>query len=169
MKDILQQLDDRRADARLGGGQKRIDAQHGRGKLTARERVHLLLDEGSFEEFDMFVTHRCTDFGMEEQKPAGDGVVTGWGTINGRLVYVFSQDFTVLGGSVSATHAKKICKIMDMAIQNGAPIIGITGDRTQIPIDEAEKRVRATAAAIAAAITAASASATSFSSSLSEK
>jgi len=138
MKDILQQLDDRRADARLGGGQNRIDAQHGRGKLTARERVHLLLDEGSFEEFDMFVTHRCTDFGMEEQKPAGDGVVTGWGTINGRLVYVFSQDFTVLGGSVSATHAKKICKIMDMAVQNGAPIIGINdsgGARIQEGVD----------------------------------
>ena len=98
MKDILEQLEDRRADARLGGGQARIDAQHGRGKLTARERVDLLLDEGSFEEFDMFVTHRCTDFGMEKQKPAGDGVVTGWGTINGRLVYLFSQD------SVSYTH-----------------------------------------------------------------
>jgi propionyl-CoA carboxylase beta chain len=138
MKDILQQLDDRRDDARLGGGQKRIDAQHGRGKLTARERVHLLLDEGSFEEFDMFVTHRCTDFGMDAQKPAGDGVVTGWGTINGRLVYVFSQDFTVLGGSVSATHAKKICKIMDMAVQNGAPIIGINdsgGARIQEGVD----------------------------------
>jgi propionyl-CoA carboxylase beta chain len=138
MKDILEQLDDRRADARLGGGQKRIDAQHGRGKLTARERVHLLLDEGSFEEFDMFVTHRCTDFGMEDQKPAGDGVITGWGTINGRLVYVFSQDFTVLGGSVSATHAKKICKIMDMAVQNGAPIIGINdsgGARIQEGVD----------------------------------
>jgi propionyl-CoA carboxylase beta chain len=138
MKDILQQLDDRRADARLGGGQSRIDAQHGRGKLTARERVHLLLDEGSFEEFDMFVTHRCIDFGMEAQKPAGDGVVTGWGTINGRLVYVFAQDFTVLGGSVSATHAKKICKIMDMAVQNGAPIIGINdsgGARIQEGVD----------------------------------
>ncbi|QUJ77057.1 acyl-CoA carboxylase subunit beta [Sulfitobacter albidus] len=138
MKDILQQLDDRRETARLGGGQKRIDAQHGRGKLTARERVHLLLDEGSFEEFDMFVTHRCTDFGMEQAKPAGDGVVTGWGTINGRLVYVFSQDFTVLGGSVSETHAKKICKIMDMAVQNGAPIIGINdsgGARIQEGVD----------------------------------
>jgi propionyl-CoA carboxylase beta chain len=138
MKDILQQLDDRRIDAKLGGGQARIDAQHGRGKLTARERVHLLLDEGSFEEFDMFVTHRCTDFGMESQKPAGDGVVTGWGTINGRLVYVFAQDFTVLGGSVSATHAKKICKIMDMAVQNGAPIIGINdsgGARIQEGVD----------------------------------
>ena len=125
MKDILEQLEDRRADARLGGGQARIDAQHGRGKLTARERVDLLLDEGSFEEFDMFVTHRCTDFGMEKQKPAGDGVVTGWGTINGRLVYLFSQDFTVFGGALSEAHAQKICKIQDMAVQNGAPIIGI--------------------------------------------
>ncbi len=138
MKDILEQLEDRRDTARLGGGQKRIDAQHGRGKLTARERVDLLLDDGSFEEFDMFVSHRCTDFGMEEQKPAGDGVVTGWGTINGRLVYVFSQDFTVLGGSVSETHAKKICKIMDMAVQNGAPVIGINdsgGARIQEGVD----------------------------------
>ncbi|HBB83553.1 MAG TPA: methylmalonyl-CoA carboxyltransferase [Sulfitobacter sp.] len=125
MKDILEQLEQRREDARLGGGQARIDAQHGRGKLTARERVDLLLDEGSFEEFDMFVTHRCTDFGMQDQKPAGDGVITGWGTINGRLVYVFSQDFTVFGGSLSETHAQKICKIMDMAVQNGAPVIGI--------------------------------------------
>ncbi|WP_339636496.1 acyl-CoA carboxylase subunit beta [uncultured Sulfitobacter sp.] len=125
MKDILEQLERRREDARLGGGQARIDAQHGRGKLTARERVDLLLDEGSFEEFDMFVTHLCTDFGMQDQKPAGDGVVTGWGTINGRLVYVFSQDFTVFGGSLSETHAQKICKIMDMAVQNGAPVIGI--------------------------------------------
>lgn len=138
MKDILEQLESRRGMARLGGGQERIDAQHGRGKLTARERVDLLLDDGSFEEFDMFVTHRCTDFGMEKQKPAGDGVVTGWGTINGRLVYVFSQDFTVLGGSVSATHAKKICKIMDMAVQNGAPVIGINdsgGARIQEGVD----------------------------------
>ena len=138
MKDILGQLEERREAARLGGGQKRIDAQHGRGKLTARERVELLLDEGSFEEFDMFVTHRCTEFGMENQKPAGDGVVAGWGTINGRLVYVFSQDFTVLGGSVSETHARKICKIMDMAVQNGAPIIGINdsgGVRIQEGVD----------------------------------
>ncbi|MCX8953672.1 methylmalonyl-CoA carboxyltransferase, partial [Ruegeria sp. NA] len=125
MKDILSELEDRRDNARLGGGQKRIDAQHARGKLTARERIELLLDEGSFEEFDMFVSHRCTDFGMEKQKPAGDGVVTGWGTINGRMVYVFSQDFTVFGGSLSETHAQKICKIMDMAVQNGAPVIGI--------------------------------------------
>ncbi|MCL4066814.1 acyl-CoA carboxylase subunit beta [Pseudomonas sp. GX19020] len=125
MKDILQELEDRRAVARAGGGQRRIDAQHAKGKLTARERIGLLLDEGSFEEFDMFVAHRCTDFGMEQDRPPGDGVVTGWGTINGRMVYVFSQDFTVFGGSLSETHAQKICKIMDMAIQNGAPVIGI--------------------------------------------
>jgi propionyl-CoA carboxylase beta chain len=125
MKDILEQLETRRGEARLGGGQARIDAQHGKGKLTARERIDVLLDEGSFEEYDMFVTHRCVDFGMEKSKPRGDGVVTGWGTINGRMVYVFSQDFTVLGGSVSETHAAKICKIMDMAMQNGAPVIGI--------------------------------------------
>ena len=138
MKDILEQLETRRDDARLGGGQKRIDAQHARGKLTARERIDLLLDDGSFEEFDMFVTHRCTDFGMEQQKPAGDGVVTGWGTINGRLVYVFSQGFTVFGGSLSQTHAQKICKIQDMAIQNGAPVIGINdsgGARIQEGVD----------------------------------
>jgi propionyl-CoA carboxylase beta chain len=121
MKDILEQLEKRRGEARLGGGQKRIDSQHAKGKLTARERIDVLLDEGSFEEYDMFVTHRCVDFGMEKSKPRGDGVVTGWGTINGRMVYVFSQDFTVLGGSVSETHAAKICKIMDMAMQNGAP------------------------------------------------
>src|SRR6056297_1567521 len=125
MKDILEQLEQRRDEARLGGGQKRIDAQHAKGKLTARERIELLVDEGSFEEYDMFVTHRCVDFGMAKSKPRGDGVVTGWGTINGRMVYVFSQDFTVLGGSVSETHAAKICKIMDMAMQNGAPVIGI--------------------------------------------
>ncbi|WP_207099700.1 acyl-CoA carboxylase subunit beta [Paracoccus shandongensis] len=125
MKDILQELENRRAQARLGGGQRRIDAQHARGKLTARERIELLLDEDSFEEFDMFVAHRSTDFGMEADRPYGDGVVTGWGTINGRLVYVFSQDFTVFGGSLSETHAQKICKIMDMAMQNGAPVIGL--------------------------------------------
>ncbi|MGH1465869.1 MAG: acyl-CoA carboxylase subunit beta [Cognatishimia sp.] len=125
MKDILQELEGRREVARLGGGQRRIDSQHAKGKLTARERVELLLDEGSFEEFDMFKAHRCTDFGMQEQKLPGDGVITGWGTINGRMVYVFSQDFTVFGGSLSETHAEKICKIMDMAIQNGAPVIGI--------------------------------------------
>ena len=125
MKDILDELESRRAEARLGGGQRRIDAQHARGKLTARERVELLLDEGSFEEFDMFVRHRSTDFGMQDDRPYGDGVVTGWGTINGRMVYVFSQDFTVFGGSLSETHAQKICKIMDMAVQNGAPVIGL--------------------------------------------
>ncbi|WP_112875274.1 acyl-CoA carboxylase subunit beta [Paracoccus endophyticus] len=125
MKDILGQLEELRHQARLGGGQRRIDAQHARGKLTARERLDILLDEGSFEEFDMFVRHRSTDFGMEDDRPYGDGVVTGWGTINGRMVYVFSQDFTVFGGSLSETHAQKICKIMDMAMQNGAPVIGL--------------------------------------------
>src|SRR6056297_2623337 len=138
MKDILRELEDRRGEARLGGGQTRIDAQHSKGKLTARERIELLLDEGSFEEFDMFVAHRCTDFGMQNNRPYGDGVVTGWGTINGRQVYVFSQDFTVLGGSVSETHAQKICKIMDMAVQNGAPVIGLNdsgGARIQEGVD----------------------------------
>ena len=125
MSDILEELKRRRAEAAVGGGEKRVAAQHAKGKLTARERVELLLDDGSFEEFDMLVTHRTTDFGMEKQKPAGDGVITGWGTINGRMVYVFSQDFTVFGGSLSETHAQKICKIMDMAIQNGAPVIGL--------------------------------------------
>ncbi|WP_046117245.1 acyl-CoA carboxylase subunit beta [Ensifer aridi] len=125
MRAILEQVEARRAEARAGGGERRIAAQHGKGKLTARERIDVLLDEGSFEEYDMYVTHRCVDFGMENQKIAGDGVVTGWGTINGRQVYVFSQDFTVLGGSLSETHAQKICKIMDMAARNGAPVIGL--------------------------------------------
>jgi len=125
IKDILQQLERRRSEARLGGGAGRIEAQHAKGKLTARERIEVLLDEGSFEEFDMFVTHRTHDFGMQKHKSPGDGVVTGWGTINGRMVYVFAQDFTVLGGSVSETHGAKICKIMDMALQNGAPVIGL--------------------------------------------
>jgi propionyl-CoA carboxylase beta chain len=125
VKDILDQLEARRAEARLGGGERRIEAQHARGKLTARERIELLLDEGSFEEFDTFVAHRCTDFGMAETRPWGDGVVTGWGTVNGRQVYVFSQDFTVFGGSLSETHAQKICKIMDMAMKVGAPVIGL--------------------------------------------
>ena len=125
MKDILQQLEARRMVARAGGGEVRVAAQHAKGKLTARERIELLLDEGSFEEFDMFVAHRSVDFGMAEMTYPGDGVVTGWGTINGRMVYVFAQDFTVLGGSVSETHGAKICKIMDMAMQNGAPVIGI--------------------------------------------
>ncbi|EYD78279.1 Propionyl-CoA carboxylase carboxyl transferase subunit [Rubellimicrobium mesophilum DSM 19309] len=125
MNDILQELESRRRAARLGGGEARIRAQHARGKLTARERLELLLDEGSFEEFDMFVTHRATEFGIDADRPAGDGVVTGWGTVNGRTVYVFSQDFTVFGGSLSETHAQKICKIMDMAVRNGAPVVGI--------------------------------------------
>lgn len=125
MKDILEKLEGKRAKARLGGGQKRIDAQHKRGKLTARERIKLLVDEDSFEEFDMFVEHRCTDFDMENKKVPGDGVVTGHGEINGRPVYVYSQDFTVFGGSLSATHAEKICKVMDMALKNGVPMIGL--------------------------------------------
>ena len=138
MKDILHELNDRRQEARLGGGQARIDAQHAKGKLTARERIELLVDEGSFEEYDTFVTHRSTQFGMEASRPPGDGVVIGWGTVNGRIVYVFSQDFTVLGGSVSETHGAKICKIMDMAVQNGAPVIGINdsgGARIQEGVD----------------------------------
>ena len=125
MDSIANELEKRRAEARTGGGQRRIDSQHQRGKLTARERVELLLDEGSFEEFDMFVSHRCADFDMQQNRYPGDGVVTGWGTINGRQMYVFSQDFTVFGGSLSETHAQKICKIMDMAVQNGAPVIGL--------------------------------------------
>jgi len=125
MQDILEQLEERRTQARLGGGQARIDTQHGKGKLTARERVSLLLDEDSFEEFDMFVSHRCKDFGMQEKQFPGDGVVTGWGTINGRKTFVFAQDFTVFGGSLSETNAKKICKVQKMAIKHGAPIIGL--------------------------------------------
>ena len=121
----INELVSRRAAARMGGGQKRIDAQHDKGKLTARERISLLLDEGSFEEFDMFVQHRCTNFGMEKTRFDGDGVVTGMGTVGGRLVYVFAQDFTVNGGSMSETMAQKICKVMDMAVRNGAPFIGI--------------------------------------------
>lgn len=124
-QDKVNELIQKREIARLGGGQKRIDAQHEKGKLTARERIDILLDEGSFEEFDMFVTHRCTNFHMEKNKVLGDGVVTGHGTIDGRVVYVFSQDFTVFGGSLSETFAQKICKIMDMAMKAGAPVIGI--------------------------------------------
>ena len=125
MHDIIRELDEKRAAARLGGGQHRIDAQHAKGKLSARERIELLLDSGSFEEWDMFVEHRCHDFGMGDQKIPGDGVVTGYGTINGRLVFVFSQDFTVFGGALSEAHAEKICKIMDHAIKVGAPVIGL--------------------------------------------
>ncbi|UPT61058.1 MAG: acyl-CoA carboxylase subunit beta [Hyphomonadaceae bacterium JAD_PAG50586_4] len=125
MKDIIETLEAKRAAARAGGGEKRMAAQHAKGKLTARERIELLMDEGSFEEFDMFVEPRSNDFDTSPQKIPGDGVVTGWGTINGRVVYVFSKDFTVFGGSLSATHAAKICKVQDMAMKNGAPIIGI--------------------------------------------
>ncbi len=118
-------LVENRETARMGGGEKRIDAQHAKGKYTARERIDMLLDAGSFEEFDMFVTHRCTDFGMEKSHTFGDGVVTGYGTIEGRLVYIFAQDFTVSAGSLSITMAEKICKVQDMAMRNGAPCIGI--------------------------------------------
>ncbi len=120
--DLLKQ---KQAEAQLGGGKSRIESQHKKGKLTARERIHFLMDEGSFEEIGMLVTHRSNDFGLENEKYLGDGVVTGYGTVNGRLVYVFSQDFTVFGGSLSETHAEKICKIMDLAMQNGAPVIGL--------------------------------------------
>jgi propionyl-CoA carboxylase beta chain len=125
MHDILAQLEDKRRQARLGGGDKRIATQHGKGKLTARERLELLLDEGTFEEWDLFVEHRCQDFGMAAQKIPGDGVVTGYGMINGRLVFVFSQDFTVFGGALSEAHAEKICKVMDQAMKVGAPVIGL--------------------------------------------
>jgi len=125
MKEILEELENRRSVAALGGGVKRIEAQHARGKLTARERIELLLDRGSFEEFDTFVQHRCVDFGMENQKIPGDGVVTGWGTVNGRKVFVFAKDFTVFGGSLSEEHARKITKIQDMALKTRAPIIGL--------------------------------------------
>ncbi|HEY1046690.1 MAG TPA: acyl-CoA carboxylase subunit beta [Bacteroidia bacterium] len=118
-------LEQKRGESLLGGGEDRIKSQHAKGKLTARERIHFLLDENSFNEIGAFVTHRSNDFGMQKQKFLGDGVVTGYGTINGRLVYVFSQDFTVFGGSLSETHAEKICKVMDLAIQNGAPVIGL--------------------------------------------
>src|SRR5215475_13903900 len=125
MQDILRRLEEMRAAARAGGGEKRIAAQHGKGRLTARERIELLLDPGSFEEWDMFVEHRSSDFGMAEQKIPGDGVVTGHGTINGRLVFLFSQDFTVFVGSLSEAHAEKICKVMDQAMKVGAPVIGL--------------------------------------------
>ena len=125
MHDIIQQLEAKRARARLGGGEKRIEAQHKKGKLTARERIELLLDTDTFEEWDMFVEHRNHDFGMADNRPPGDGVVTGYGMINGRLVFVFSQDFTVFGGALSEAHAEKICKVMDQAMKVGAPVIGL--------------------------------------------
>ncbi len=138
MKDIIDELEKRRDNARLGGGQVRIDSQHGKGKLSARERIELLMDENSFEEFDMFVEHRCVEFGMEKTRVPGDGVVTGWGTINGRVVYVFAKDFTVMGGSLSQSHARKITKIQDLALRNRAPIIGLFdagGARIQEGVD----------------------------------
>jgi len=138
MQDVIEALEARRERARLGGGQARIDRQHEKGKLSARERVEVLLDEGSFEEYDMFVEHGCSDFGMDEQKIPGDGVVTGQGLINGRLVYVFSKDFTVFGGSLSKAHAAKIVKVQKFAAQNGAPVIGIFdagGARIQEGVD----------------------------------
>ena len=125
IEEKISELKRRNREAVLGGGQKRIDSQHARGKLTARERVDYLLDEGSFEELDKFVVHRCQDFGMEKNKIPGDGVVTGYGTIDGRLVFIFSQDFTVFGGSLSGPFGEKVCKIMDLALKNGAPVIGL--------------------------------------------
>ncbi len=125
IEEKIKQLVEKRNQARLGGGEKRIESQHNKGKLTARERIDLLLDEGSFEELDMFVSHRATDFGLDKTKFLGDGVVSGYGTIDGRLIYVYSQDFTVLGGSLSETNAKKICKVMEMAMKAGAPVIGL--------------------------------------------
>ncbi|MCB0570934.1 MAG: methylmalonyl-CoA carboxyltransferase, partial [Phaeodactylibacter sp.] len=125
IQDKIKHLIEQREKARLGGGQKRADAQHKKGKYTARERIDMLLDEGSFEEYDMFVTHRCTDFGLQDEHYLGDGVVTGRGTIDGRVVYIFSQDFTVFGGSLSETFAMKVCKVMDQALKAGAPLIGL--------------------------------------------
>jgi len=138
MQEIIAELEERRKRARLGGGQKRIDSQHSKGKLTARERIDVFLDEGSFEEWDMFVEHRCTEFGMQDTSTPGDGVVTGYGTVNGRQVFVYSQDFTVFGGSLSESHANKICKVMDQAMKVGAPVIGLNdsgGARIQEGVD----------------------------------
>src|SRR5690554_2016614 len=125
MQDKIKDLEKRIAEAHKGGGEKRIEAQHAKKKLTARERIHFLMDENSFEEIGMFVTHRSSNFGLDRNKPLGDGVVTGYGTINGRLTYVFAQDFTVMGGSLAEAHAEKIVKIMDLAMKNGAPLIGL--------------------------------------------
>lgn len=138
MQDMIGRLEEKRSAARLGGGETRIEKQHAKGKLTARERIELFLDPGSFEEWDMFMEHRCTDFGMEDQTIPGDGVVTGYGTVCGRLIFVFSQDFTVFGGSLSAAHAQKICKIMDHAMKVGAPVVGLNdsgGARIQEGVD----------------------------------
>ena len=125
IREKLERLQRLRDEAELGGGPERIEAQHKKGKLTARERIDLLVDERSFVELDRFVTHRSTAFGLDKQRPLGDGVVTGYGRIDGRLVYVFSQDFTVFGGSLAEAHAEKICKIMDLAVRNGAPVLGL--------------------------------------------
>ncbi len=138
MRDIVAELEERRRIARLGGGERRIEAQHGRGKLTARERIDLLLDPDSFEEIDMFVEHNCQEFGMADNKIPGDGVVTGWGTVNGRPIYLYAKDFTVFGGSLSLAHSRKINKVQDMALRNGVPIIGILdagGARIQEGVD----------------------------------
>ncbi len=133
----LEKLKAKRSAALLGGGEKRIAEQHAKGKLTARERIALLVDPDSFEEFDMFVTHRCTNFGLDKYIHPGDGVVTGCATINERMVYIFAQDFTVFGGSLSKTYADKICKVMDMALKNGCPLIGLndSGGRIQEGVD----------------------------------
>src|SRR6266446_5450249 len=125
MREKLELLQQKRSESERGGGADRIETQHNKGKMTARERLDVLLDPGSFVELDRFVTHRATDFGLAEQKVLGDGVVTGWGRVNGRLVYVFAQDFTVFGGALSETHAEKICKVMDLAMKTGAPMIGM--------------------------------------------
>jgi len=138
VRDIVAELEERRRIARLGGGERRIEAQHGRGKLTARERIDLLLDPDSFEEIDMFVEHNCQEFGMADNKIPGDGVVTGWGTVNGRPIYLYAKDFTVFGGSLSLAHSRKINKVQDMALRNGVPIIGILdagGARIQEGVD----------------------------------
>ena len=134
----IEKLRDLKEKIKLGGGVDRIEKQHEQGKLTARERIDLLLDAGSFVEVDAFVKHRCTHFGLEKKKPLGDGVVTGYGTINGRLIYIFAQDFTVVGGAVGEMHARKICKVMDMAMKVGAPVIGLNdsgGARIQEGVD----------------------------------
>ena len=125
MKNKIKALNAKITEAKKGGGDERIEAQHKKGKLTARERIHFLLDEGTFEEIGMLVTHRSSNFGLDKQKNLGDGVVTGYGSINERLIYVFAQDFTVMGGSLAEAHAQKICRVMDLAMKNGAPIIGL--------------------------------------------
>src|SRR3989454_7137991 len=132
MREKLELLQKRRAEAEVGGGADRVKAQHEKGKMTARERLDVLLDPGTFVELDRFVTHRATDFGLADEKYLGDGVVTGSGRIDGRLVYVFAQDFTVFGGSLSEAHAEKICKVMDLAVRNGAPVIGLDRKSTRL-------------------------------------